>query len=142
MSGPSDSSRRRMLAATTLLPIAATASVSGASTPSKRLTFVLVHGGWHGGWCWKKLTSLLAAAGHTVHTPTLTGLDDRAHLLTPEVNLDTHIEDVRALLFYEDLHDVVLVGHSYGGMVIAGVAPLASDVPTGSRDLPRRVSSG
>ncbi len=89
--------------------------------PIKQRTFVLVHGAWHGGWCWKKLTPLLRAAGHQVYVPTLTGLGERSHLLTPEINLDTHIHDVNAVLEYEDLHDVVLVGHSYGGMVIAGV---------------------
>lgn len=85
-------------------------------------TYLLVHGGWHGGWCWKKLTPMLRAAGHQVFTPTLTGLGERAHLLTPEIDLATHIKDIVAVLEYEDLHDVVLVGHSYGGMVIAGVA--------------------
>jgi pimeloyl-ACP methyl ester carboxylesterase len=85
-------------------------------------TFVLVHGAWYGGWCWKKLTPLLRAAGHQVLTPTLTGLGERAHLLSAEIDLDTHIKDIVAVLDYEDLHQVVLVGHSYGGMVIAGVA--------------------
>jgi pimeloyl-ACP methyl ester carboxylesterase len=85
-------------------------------------TFVLVHGAWHGGWCWKKVTPLLRAAGHEVYTPTLTGLGERSHLATPEVNLTTHIQDVVNVLDYEDLHGVVLVGHSYGGIVIAGVA--------------------
>lgn len=85
-------------------------------------TFVLVHGAWHGGWCWTKLTPMLRAAGHQVFTPTLTGLGERAHLLTPEIDLATHINDIVSVLEYEDLHDVVLVGHSYGGMVIAGVA--------------------
>jgi len=85
-------------------------------------TFVLVHGAWHGGWCWKKVSPLLRAAGHDVYAPTLTGLGERAHLLTPQVGLDTHIEDVVAVLEYEDLAGVVLVGHSYAGMVIAGVA--------------------
>jgi pimeloyl-ACP methyl ester carboxylesterase len=85
-------------------------------------TFVLVHGAWHGGWCWRKLAPLLRAAGHEVFAPTLTGLGERAHLLTPAIDLDTHIEDVVALLEFEDLHDVTLVGHSYAGMVIAGVA--------------------
>lgn len=85
-------------------------------------TFVLVHGAWHGGWCWKRVTPLLRAAGHEVYTPTLTGLGERAHLLGPAVTLSTHIEDVASLFFYEDLSDVLLVGHSYGGMVITGVA--------------------
>jgi pimeloyl-ACP methyl ester carboxylesterase len=86
------------------------------------VTFVPVHGARHGGWCWKKVTPLLRATGHEVYTPTLTGLGERAHLLGPSVNLSTHIEDVVNLLFYTDLSDVVLVGHSYGGMVITGVA--------------------
>jgi pimeloyl-ACP methyl ester carboxylesterase len=85
-------------------------------------TFVLVHGAWHGGWCWKKLTPLLERAGHRVSAPTLTGLGERAHLLSPANDLDTHITDVANLLEFEDLGDVVLVGHSYGGMVISGVA--------------------
>jgi len=92
----------------------------------KGATFVLIHGAWHGGWCWKKLTPLLRAAGHDVYTPTLTGLGERAHLLNPQIGLGTHVEDIRALLEYEDLHNVILVGHSYGGMVIAGVAEVAA----------------
>jgi len=88
-------------------------------------TFVLVHGGGHGGWCWQRLTPFLRRAGHEVYTPTLTGLGERAHLLGPDVDLDMHIDDVVAVLKYEDLHDVVLVGHSYGGMVITGVADRA-----------------
>jgi pimeloyl-ACP methyl ester carboxylesterase len=90
-------------------------------------TFVLVHGAWHGGWCWRKVAPLLRAGGHVVFTPTLTGLGERSHLLTPEVGLATHVQDVVATLEYEDLHEVVLVGHSYGGMVIAGVADRATD---------------
>jgi pimeloyl-ACP methyl ester carboxylesterase len=89
-------------------------------------TFVLIHGAWHGGWCWKKLAPLLRAAGHTVYTPTLTGLGERAHLLSPQIGLGTHIEDICALLEYEDLRNVILVGHSYGGMVITGVAEVAA----------------
>jgi pimeloyl-ACP methyl ester carboxylesterase len=84
--------------------------------------FVLVHGAWHGGWCWKKVTPLLRAAGHEVYTPTLTGLGERIHLASPEVDLTTHIQDVVNVLEYEDLREVVLVGHSYGGEVITGVA--------------------
>jgi len=84
--------------------------------------FVLVHGAWHGGWCWKRLSPLLRAAGHDVYTPTLTGLGERAHLLTPEVNLRTHIDDIVQVLYYEDLSDVLLVGHSNAGLVISGVA--------------------
>ena len=88
-------------------------------------TYVLVHGGGHGGWCWRRLAPLLRAEGHDVYTPTLTGLGERVHLLSPDVDLDTHITDVVGLLKYEDLTDVILVGHSYGGMVITGVADRA-----------------
>ena len=87
--------------------------------------FVLVHGSGHGGWCWRFIVSLLRAAGHEVYTPTLTGLGASSHLLHElnRISLDTHVKDVTNLLFYEDLSEVVLVGHSYGGMVITGVAP-------------------
>lgn len=83
--------------------------------------FVLVHGAWHGGWCWKKLVALLRADGHEVYAPTLTGLGERAHLLAPGIDLTTHIDDILGVLHYEDLSSVVLVGHSSGGMVISGV---------------------
>jgi pimeloyl-ACP methyl ester carboxylesterase len=89
--------------------------------------FVLVHGGWHGGWCWRRLLPLLRADDAEVHAPTLTGLGDRAHLAAPGLGLATHIEDVVALLTMEDLSEVVLVGHSAGGAVITGVAQRAPD---------------
>jgi pimeloyl-ACP methyl ester carboxylesterase len=85
-------------------------------------TYVLVHGGWAGGWFWGRVRPLLREAGHEVFTPTLTGLGERAHLARPSVNLETHIEDVVATIKYEDLCRVVLVGQSYAGMVISGVA--------------------
>ena len=84
-------------------------------------TFVLVHGGWHGGWCWQKVIPFLEAAGHEVYAPTLTGLAERASELSPDVGLDTHIQDIVGLLEEKNLHGVILVGHSYGGMVITGV---------------------
>jgi pimeloyl-ACP methyl ester carboxylesterase len=84
--------------------------------------FVLVHGAWHGGWCWRRVVDRLQAKGHRVLAPSLTGLGDRAHLLSPQVGLSTHVDDIVGLLTYEDLDDVVLCGHSYGGMVITGVA--------------------
>jgi len=90
-------------------------------------TYVLVHGAWHGGWCWRRVRTRLQAAGHEVHAPTLTGLGERAHLTSPQVGLSTHVDDVLGLLACEDLHDVVLCGHSYGGMVITGVAAVAAD---------------
>lgn len=82
--------------------------------------FVLVHGGRHGGWCWGRVAPLLREAGHDVYTPTLTGLGERAHLLRPEIGLETHIRDVVAVFEFEDVTDAVLVGHSYGGFPIAG----------------------
>jgi pimeloyl-ACP methyl ester carboxylesterase len=85
-------------------------------------TLVLVPGSWAGGWIWKKVTPLLRSAGHEVYTPTLTGLGERVHLAHPGIDLDTHITDVVNLLAFEDLRDVVLVGWSYSGMVITGVA--------------------
>ena len=85
-------------------------------------TFVLVHGTGCGGWIWQKVAPLLRAAGNDVYTPTLSGLSDRSHLLACGVDLTTHITDVVNLLTYEDLSDVVLVGNSYAGMVITGVA--------------------
>ncbi len=85
-------------------------------------TFVLVHGSFHGGWCWQKVARLLRESGSEVHTPTLTGLGERSHLATRQAGLDLHIQDIINVLEFEDLHDVVLVGHSYAGLVITGVA--------------------
>ena len=86
------------------------------------VTFVIVHGAWSGAHAWRKVRPLLRAAGYEVFTPALTGLGERSHLASPEVDLDTHIQDIMNVLHYEDLWDVVLAGHSYGGMVITGVA--------------------
>lgn len=90
-------------------------------------TYLLVHGGWHGGWYWGRVTPILREAGHEVFTPTLTGLGERAHLLSPEIDLETHIEDILGVLKYEDLRDVILVGHSYAGIIIAAVAGRAAE---------------
>lgn len=94
-------------------------------------TFVLVHGAWHGGWCWRKVADRLRRGGHEVHTPSLTGLGERAHLASPDINLDTHIADVVGLMAAEELSDVILVGHSYAGMVITGVAERAPQYLSG-----------
>ena len=85
-------------------------------------TYVLVHGAWHGSWCWKRVRKALQAQGHEVFTPTLTGVGERSHLLSPQVNLETHIDDVVNLIRWEELSNVVLCGHSYGGAVVSGVA--------------------
>ena len=90
-------------------------------------TIVVAHGAWSAGWAWKKMRPLLRARGHEVFTPTYTGLGERAHLAAPSINLDTHIRDTLNVLDYEDLSGVVLVGHSYGGMVATGVADRARE---------------
>jgi pimeloyl-ACP methyl ester carboxylesterase len=90
-------------------------------------TFVLVHGGWAGGWQWREIATRLRAAGHDVYTPTLTGLGERVHLAHPDVDLDTHIQDILMVLEYEDLHEVILVGYSYSGMVVTAVAERAPE---------------
>jgi pimeloyl-ACP methyl ester carboxylesterase len=91
------------------------------------VTFVLVHGAWHGGWCWRDVRALLEKSGHRVYAPSLTGLGERKHLARPDIDLDTHIADIVSLLEMEDLRDVVLVGHSYGGMVVTGAADRAPE---------------
>src|SRR5262245_57939480 len=85
-------------------------------------TFVLVHGAWHGGWCWQRVADRLRAGRHTVFTPTLTGLGERSHLMRPGIGLETHIADVINVMAWEQLDDVVLCGHSYAGFIISGVA--------------------
>jgi pimeloyl-ACP methyl ester carboxylesterase len=85
-------------------------------------TYVLVHGAWHGSWCWKRVRRALQDRGHDVFTPTLTGVGERSHLLSPQVDLETHINDVVNCIQWEELSDAVLCGHSYGGCVIRGAA--------------------
>ena len=84
--------------------------------------YVLVHGAWHGSWCWARVRRLLISAGHEVFTPTLTGVGERCHLLSRNVGLDTHVADVVNLIVWEELREIVLVGHSYGGVVVRHVA--------------------
>ena len=90
-------------------------------------TFLVVHGAWAGGWFWKKMRPLLRKQGHELVTPTCTGIGERSHLAQPDVGLETHITDILNVLEFEDLTDVILVGHSYGGMVATGVADRAPD---------------
>ena len=85
-------------------------------------TYVLVHGAWRGGWIWRSIRKALQASGQEVFTPTLTGVGERCHLLAPQINLETHISDVINVIRFEELTDVVLCGHSYGGCVVTGVA--------------------
>ena len=115
----------RLLSAMLLTALLATACArepTQAPAPSSCPVIVFVHGAWGGGWQYRKVAPLLEEAGYRVYRPTLTGLGERVHLARPDVDLSTHIEDIVNVFEFEDLHNVVLVGHSYGGMVIAGVA--------------------
>jgi pimeloyl-ACP methyl ester carboxylesterase len=111
--------RRGFIAATSAL-------LGGIVAPARAQTagkaFVLVHGAWHGGWCWRRVADMLEKKGHKVFAPTLSGLGERSHLLDARVGLDTHITDIVNVIKWEGLSDIVLVGHSYGGMIISGVA--------------------
>ena len=89
--------------------------------PLRKQHFVLVHGAWHGGWAWKYVAEHLIRAGHSVTTPTLSGLGEHSHTATTAIDLSTHVEDIVSHIVMEDLSDVVLVGHSYAGMVLPGV---------------------
>jgi pimeloyl-ACP methyl ester carboxylesterase len=100
---------------------------ANAQAQASAKTFVLVHGAWHGGWCWRRVSDLLEKKGHKAFTPTMTGLGERSHLLDPNVNLATHVTDIVNVIKWEGLKDIVLVGHSYGGLVISGVADQMPD---------------
>jgi pimeloyl-ACP methyl ester carboxylesterase len=118
--------RRNLLRAMVAAPVMAATSCTTppplSKANGKSLTFVLVHGAWHGGWCWKHVRTALESAGHRVFTPTLTGMGERHHLSHANVDINTHIRDVVALIETEELSDVILVGHSYGGYPVTGVA--------------------
>jgi pimeloyl-ACP methyl ester carboxylesterase len=117
--------RRGFLKASSAATAGAVAAVGNtgiASVTDKPRTFVLVHGAWHGGWCWRRAAEVLRARGHRVFAPSLTGLGDRAHLFSKDISLQTHVADILAVIETEELSDFVLVGHSYGGFVISGVA--------------------
>jgi pimeloyl-ACP methyl ester carboxylesterase len=127
-------SRRRLVVSGILGGSFARCPGAGAATPTDRVvnppaTFVLVHGAWHGGWCWSRVVGLLQERGHAVFAPSLTGLGDRAHLfgITPEIRLATHVTDIVNLVKSWELDEIVLCGHSYGGMVITGVAEQIAD---------------
>lgn len=98
-----------------------------AAPISTRPPFVLLHGGRHGGWCWKRVASALRNAGHEVYTPTLTGLGERSHLLNRAIGLDDHVQDLVAVFEFEDIQDAVLVAHSYGGVVASGAMERIAD---------------
>jgi pimeloyl-ACP methyl ester carboxylesterase len=101
---------------------AASALANPATAQTEPRSFVLVHGAWHGGWCWRRVADRLERKGHKVYSPSLTGLGDRSHLLGTRPTVTTHIDDIANIIRFEDLQRVILVGHSYGGLVISGVA--------------------
>jgi pimeloyl-ACP methyl ester carboxylesterase len=128
MQSDSQPSRRVMLsAAANAAGLVAMMKVPLQTASMHTKTFVLVHPAWHGAWCWNKVVPLLRARRHAVFTPTLTGLGERSHLAHPDIGLDVHITDVVNVLKYEDLRDVILVGHSSSGAVITGVADRAPE---------------
>jgi hypothetical protein len=110
-----DSTRRAVLASASAGTSATALGGAPARQSAQRKTFVLVHGAWHGGWCWRRVSDLLEKRGHKVFTPTLTGVGERSHLMSKDINLDTHITDIVNVFKWEDLKDVCLVVHSYGG---------------------------
>jgi pimeloyl-ACP methyl ester carboxylesterase len=124
---------RKTIVRTFLLLLFSLATLNYFSAPAQRIdavakpTFVIVHGAWGGSWAFRRVDALLREKGHNVYRPSLTGLGERAHLSSPDVGLSTHINDVVNVILFEDLHDVILVGHSYGGMVITGVAERVPD---------------
>src|SRR5438270_3797739 len=119
-------SRRSVVAAGAALAAGALGAAAETRATGK-ITYVLVHPAWHGGWCWRKVKPLLEAKGHEVHTPTLTGLGERSHLARPDVGLETHVQDILNVLKYEDLGGIALLGHSSSGAVITGVSDRAPE---------------
>lgn len=114
--------RRDLIAAATMGTAALAITTRQSEAQPRPKTFVLVHGGFGGGWVWRRVADLLEKRGHKVFTPTLTGVGERSHLLSAGVTLSTHVADIVNVIKWERLQDVVLVGHSYGGFVITGVA--------------------
>lgn len=118
------STRRTVVKQAISVPIVAAASFAPSITRSqgKNNSYVLVHGGYHGGWCWSRVTPFLHQSGHRVFAPTITGVGERSHLLSSSLRLDTAITDITQVIEAEELTDIILVGHSIGGLYIAGVA--------------------
>jgi pimeloyl-ACP methyl ester carboxylesterase len=116
--------RRDIIKGAAVAAIAAGASDLGAHAKTRSQTFVLVHGAWHGGWCWVRVAERLRSAGHRVFTPTQTGLGERRHLLSKDITLDTFVADIVNVIEVEELSNVILVGHSFGGNAISGVADM------------------
>jgi pimeloyl-ACP methyl ester carboxylesterase len=117
-----ETTRRAALGAMAAASAVAVSGVAAAQVQAAQRTFVLVHGTWHGGWCWRRVADALEQKGHKVYAPSLTGVADRSHLMTKDVNLATHANDVANLVKWEELKDIVLVGHSSAGFVITQAA--------------------
>ena len=129
MRDPNGKLTRRQTLAGAGAALVASAAGSGAKAEAaeESRTFILVHGTWLGGWSWQYVRRILERAGHDVYAPSLTGCGDRAHLMSPDIGLDTHIRDIVNIIDLESLDDVILVGHSFAGMVITGVADQRRD---------------
>ena len=121
-----ETTRRGALGAMAVGALAVSGAVPAMAQGGQK-TFVLVHGAWHGGWCWRRVSDLLEKKGHKVFSPTMTGLGACSHLLSKDLNLTTHFTDIVNFIKWEDLSDIVLVGHSYGGYIISGVAERVGD---------------
>ncbi len=118
---------KQLLTTITLLACVLLLVIGEVKAQSTRPTIVIVHGAWGGAWAFRKVDAELRDKGYNVYRPQLTGLGERVHLARPDIGLSTHIEDVVNMILFEDLHDITLVGHSYGGMVITGVADRVPD---------------
>src|SRR6202162_6625093 len=112
--------RRDVLKTMAIAGLAAGTGGAAATAQTTAQTFVLVHGAWHGGWCWSRVADRLRTAGHQVFTPTQTGLGERKHLLSRDITLDTFTRDIANVIETEELSDIILVGHSFGGNAISG----------------------
>ena len=119
--------KRRSFLATVGLSLVAGGLSAAARAQPRGTTFLVAHGAWSAGWCWKKMHPLMAAAGHRLITPTYTGIGEREHLANPSITLDTHIDDMLGVIKFEQLDRFVLIAHSYGGMVATGVADRVAD---------------
>jgi pimeloyl-ACP methyl ester carboxylesterase len=119
--------RRDVLKTMAIAGLAAGTGGAAARAQTSAQTFVLVHGAWHGGWCWSRVADRLRAAGHVVFTPTQTGLGERKHLLPKDITLDTFTKDIANVIEAEELSNIILVGHSFGGLAISGVADAMPD---------------
>lgn len=127
MSNNSSITRRTALGGAAVAGAAVLSGGEAMAQGASRKTYVLIHGAWHGGWCWRRVADLLEAKGHKVYAPSLTGNGDRSHLLSKDINLDTHIADIVNLFKWEDLKGVCLVAHSYGGWPSSGALEQISD---------------